>query len=99
LFYFNKNTPDFQQQWRFFYFSYHRRNPKNYTNQFNTHLKKVNGQTALMPLKAGLIDHAATRDQVRDHLIKLVGVYKKTTPIIALGIRLPGSAGQRSMGR
>jgi protease-4 len=61
---------------------------KNYTDQFNTYLKAVDGQTALMALKAGLIDHAATRDQVRDRLIKLVGEDKKTTPSIALGIKI-----------
>jgi protease-4 len=60
---------------------------KDYSDQFNTHLKEVNGQTAAMALKAGLIDYAATRDQVRDRLIKLVGEDKKTHSFFRIGYK------------
>ena len=60
---------------------------KDYTDQFNTHLKEVNGETAAMALKAGLIDHAATRDQVRDRLIELVGEDKNTHSFFRIGYK------------
>jgi len=46
---------------------------QDYIDGFARHLGEHQGDSAQMALAAGLIDHAATRDQVRDRLIELVG--------------------------
>lgn len=48
-----------------------------YMDQFTVRLKELKGDTAQLALKAGLIDHAVTRDQVRNRLIELVGEDRK----------------------
>ena len=44
-----------------------------YINNFPSHLKKVDGDTALLALNQGLVDGIKTRDQMRQELIDLVG--------------------------
>jgi protease IV len=51
---------------------------KDYTARFNEHLQEAGGQMAAMAKKAGLIDYAATRDQLNQRLIKLVGEDEET---------------------
>ncbi len=45
-----------------------------YINNFPAHLKKVDGDTALLALNQGLVDSIKTRDQMRQELVDLVGV-------------------------
>lgn len=56
-----------------------------YVDQFTTRLKELNGDTSQLALKLGLIDHAVTRDQFRDHLIELVGEDKKSNTYRQIG--------------
>ncbi|MCU0285240.1 MAG: signal peptide peptidase SppA, partial [Acidobacteria bacterium] len=51
---------------------------KNFIDQFPSRVKELGGDMAQMALKAGLIDYAASRDQVRDRLIKMVGEDRNT---------------------
>ncbi|HLP61055.1 MAG TPA: S49 family peptidase, partial [Candidatus Deferrimicrobium sp.] len=60
---------------------------KDYVEQFPTRVKEFNGDLAQMALKADLIDYAANRDQVRDHLIKLVGEDKNTHTFYQVGYK------------
>ena len=59
----------------------------NYVDQFTTRLKEFNGDTGQLALKSGLIDHAVTRDRVRDDLIELVGEDKKEHTYRHIGFR------------
>lgn len=60
---------------------------KDYVEQFPIRVKEFNGDLAQMALKADLIDYAANRDQVRDHLIKLVGEDKNTHTFYQVGYK------------
>jgi len=58
-----------------------------YTDQFKDRLKEAGGHTSAMALKAGLIDYATTREQVRQRLIKLVGEDKDTHSYYKIGTK------------
>ncbi|MCX6581528.1 MAG: signal peptide peptidase SppA [Candidatus Aminicenantes bacterium] len=58
---------------------------KNFVEQFPTRVKEFEGDIAQAALKAGLIDYAVSRDQVRDRLIKLVGEDKSTHTYYQVG--------------
>lgn len=51
---------------------------KDYSQQFVQYLEETGGDTAAMAKKAGLVDHVATRDEVRERLIQLVGKNEET---------------------
>lgn len=51
---------------------------KDYSDLFNERLKESKGKLAQVALKYKLIDHAASRDQLRSRLIKKVGEKKST---------------------
>ena len=48
-------------------------------------LEADGGDTARAALEAGLVDHAAPRDALRDHLVELVGTEKKGTSFTRIG--------------
>ena len=58
---------------------------RNFVEQFPTRVKEFEGDMAQAALKAGLIDYAVSRDQVRDRLIKLVGEDKNTHTYYQVG--------------
>jgi protease-4 len=58
-----------------------------YIDQFTPRLKEFNGDLAEMALEAGLIDHVATRDQLRERLIQLVGEDKKKRSFYQIGCK------------
>ena len=58
-----------------------------YVDQFTPRLKEFNGNLAEMALKAGLIDHVADRDQLRERLIQLVGEDKKKRSFYQIGCK------------
>jgi len=58
-----------------------------YVDQFPTRLKEFKGDTGQLALKSGLIDHAVTRDRLRDDLIELVGEDKKEHTYRQIGFR------------
>lgn len=58
---------------------------RNFVEQFPTRVKEAGGNMARAALKAGLIDYAVNRDQVRDRLIKLVGEDKNTHTYYKVG--------------
>ncbi len=60
---------------------------KNFVEQFPTRVKEFEGDMAQAALKAGLIDYAVSRDQVRDRLIKLVGEDKDTRSFYQVGYK------------
>jgi protease-4 len=58
-----------------------------YIDRFNENLKESNGQAAIMAKNAGLIDYAASRDLLRQRLIKMVGENKKTHSYYQVGYK------------
>jgi len=46
---------------------------QDFVDNFNDHLAAANGEMSEAALAIGLVDHTATRDEVRDRLIELVG--------------------------
>jgi protease-4 len=58
-----------------------------YADQLNRHLKDNEGDAALAAKKAGLIDVIATRDQVRERLIKITGENKDTHSYYRIGYK------------
>ncbi len=58
-----------------------------YVDQFTTRLKEYKGDTGQLALKSGLVDHAVTREVLRDHLIELVGEDRKNNSYRQIGFR------------
>ncbi|MDQ1355432.1 MAG: protease [Acidobacteriota bacterium] len=60
---------------------------RNFIEEFPSRVKESGGNMAQAALKAGLIDYAVSRDQVRDRLIKLVGEDKSTHTYYKVGYK------------
>jgi protease-4 len=58
-----------------------------YNDRFTENLKENKGDTAIVALKAGLVDHVVPRDRVRQRLIELVGEDKKTHSFYKIGFK------------
>jgi len=60
---------------------------KDYIEDFQKNLKEEQGETAAVALKAGLIDHATTRDEIRKRMIELVGEDEDTHSFNQIGFK------------
>jgi protease-4 len=60
---------------------------KDFVEQFPSRLKEAGGNMAQAAIKAGLVNYAVSRDQVRDRLIKFVGEDKYTHSYYQIGYR------------
>ncbi|UCH96257.1 MAG: signal peptide peptidase SppA [Candidatus Aminicenantes bacterium] len=58
-----------------------------YIDRFNEYLKESNGQAAIMAKNAGLVDYVASRDLLRQRLIKIVGEDKETHSFYQIGYK------------